>query len=47
MLTRERRAREAAEKALAEERKRAEEERTRLLAEIEGLIRRLDSQQSE
>jgi parvulin-like peptidyl-prolyl isomerase len=47
MITRERRAREAAEQALAQERQRAEEERNRLLAEIERLTRQLDSQQAE
>ena len=46
MITRERRAREAAEKALAEERQRAEEERNRLLAEIERLTRQLENQQA-
>ena len=51
MITRERRAREAAEKALAEERqrnederRRSDEERDRLLAEIERLTRQLDVQ---
>ncbi len=47
MITRERRAREAAERALSEERQRAEEERNRLLAEIERLTRQIDSQQEE
>ena len=47
MITRERRAREAAEQALAQERQRAKEERNRLLAEIERLTRQLDSQQAE
>ena len=53
MISRERRAREAAEQALAEERqrtaerieeerRRAEEERDRLLAEIERLTRQLE-----
>lgn len=52
MVSRERRAREAAEQALSEERQkaeeerqRAEEERNRLLAEIERLTRQLDNQQ--
>lgn len=54
MISRERRAREAAEQALSEERQRseeerqrAEEERKRLLAEIERLTRQLENQQSE
>ena len=47
MITRERRAREAAEKALAEERRRADEERARLLAEIERLTRQLENQQAD
>ena len=54
MITRERRARQAAEQALTEERQRAEEERqraeeerNRLLAEIERLTRQIDSQQEE
>ena len=52
MITRERRAREAAEQALAQERQRAEEERrradedrNRLLAEIERLTSQLNGQQ--
>ena len=52
MISRERRAREAAEQALIqerrqaeEERQRAEEERNRLLAEIERLTRQLNDQQ--
>ena len=52
MITRERRAREAAEQALAqerqraeEERQRAEEERNRLLAEIDRLTNQLNGQQ--
>ena len=47
MISRERRAREAAEQALSEERQRAEEERNRLLAEIERLTRLLDNRQDE
>ena len=47
MLTRERKAREAAEQALAEERQRAEEERNRLLAEIERLTHLLNNRQRE
>ena len=47
MITRERHAREAAEKALLEERRRAEEERNRLLAEIERLTRQLVAQQGD
>ena len=46
MITRERRAREAAEQALVQERQRAEEERNRLLEEIERLTRQLNSQQA-
>ena len=46
MISRERRAREEAEQALAHERQRAEEERNRLLAEIERLTRQLNNQQS-
>ena len=45
MLTRERRAREAAEQALAQQRLKNAEERSRLLAEIERLPRQLDNQQ--
>ena len=47
MITRERRAREAAEQALSAERQRAEEERIRLLAEIERLTHLLDNRQRE
>ena len=47
MVSRERRAREAAEQALSEERQRAEEERNRLLAEIERLSRLLDNRQDD
>ena len=54
MITRERRARETAEQALLEERrkseeerKRSEEERNRLLAEIERLTRQLENRQGE
>ncbi len=46
MITRERRAREAAEQALAQERQRAEAERTRLLAEIDRLTRQLNNRQA-
>ena len=47
MVSRERRAGEAAEQALSEERQRAEEERNRLLAEIERLSRLLDNRQDD
>ena len=47
MISIERRAREAAEQALSEERQRAEEERNRLLAEIERLTRLLDNRQDD
>lgn len=46
MISRERRAREAAEQALEQERQRAEEERNRLLAEIERLTRHIENLQS-